>query len=599
MVLCLAAVGAGLVLLSGTALAFDLLGPPRSFSIQLGAEPGLAGGFLLLVGTVGFAATLAGRQEHLGSAREAIVFAFLVGLTLVPLAENLFTFFIAWETMSVAPGLLLVLDARAEARRAGLLYLVYANVSAFALLVGFLLWGDGLTPRLDDLLGMPLPLPAAILLVLGCMMKAGVMPFHYWLPEAHPQAPSHVSALMSGVMVALPVYVATRFLVPMQIDKPLATTVLLLGALSATLGALHGLHSRNIKRLLAFTTIAHMGVLFALVGLAMLVPDTVASQSFFAPAIAVYVLSHGWAKGSLFLIAGSIHHATGELDLDRLGGLARTMGPLAALAALASVALSGLPPTAGFPAELGVLTAFLGALPGLPPIDGVVVLGSLFLMAVGAGAGLAAAAKITLGAFHGPARGVSPPRPAKGLGGPAVLVALSLGVGILPGLPWFRLSAGEDRPWTLLTPLGEFTFIPLLSIGVLAAVLLWSVFGVRRATPSLVAPWACGLPPPGPRQAYTADGLVMPYRILFAEILRPSSDLSIQDAPVAPFAPVKGRYAESQPNYVEPWVHRPIMRFLVPPIERLRRLHRGAVQVYLIIALLVLIGLLYLLPVIP
>lgn len=593
-----AALVAGLYLLEGGSLQAYVPPADTDFALAFEAEGPLAGAFLVLVGILGAAAVVQGRRERLEPGGRLLVATFIAGMALVVAASNLFTFILAWEVMSASPGLLLILDARAQARRAGILYLVYSHLAGLALLLGFLQWSAGGSTEFARLAATPMPAPAAVLLVLGCAIKAGVMPFHTWLPEAHPQAPAPVSALMSGAMVALPSYVLIRFVLPADLPASLAVTALLLGAVTSALGSLHSFHTSDIKTILAYTTIAHMGVLFAAFGLAVMAhaAGDDALAGFVAAAMTAYALVHGLAKATLFLIAGEIHHLVGQLDLERLGGLWHASPRLAALSAMGAAALAGLPPFGGFIAELALGASFLAALPLLDPIDGVAVLGALFLMAIGFGAGLAAVAKFHLGVFHGPQRS----RPTQSVvhsGALWGLVALTFILGALPGLLWAALGLPSSGADGFSTPLGELRMLPLLVLGTAATLLAYLASRLWNRRARAADPWLCGLPKATPRQTYSANGLVMPYRILFAEILKPKSDLRLQEAPVNPFAPAKGQYDDPTPRFIEPWVHAPLLRLLLPPIERLRTLHRGPVQLYLIIALLTLVGLLFFLPV--
>ena len=561
----------------------------------------MSGAFLVLVGLLGTAASWTALRHEQPTRVLLLLPPFLLGLAFVPIAADPFTLVTAWELMSLSPGLMILLDAKPATRRAALVYLAYSQVSAVALLASLLVAGQAGDPWAGEALPGGFGL-ASLLALAACLIKAGVMPFHAWLPEAHPVAPGHVSALMSGAMVAMPAYLAARLLLPNGLAAPVAVAVMLLGGLSAALGSLHALHTRDLKRVLAMTTVSHMGTLFGLVGTGLLLAGRgdLALGAAVAASVAAYALVHGLAKGALFLIAGEVHHATGETDLEKLGGLWRASLPLATVAGLAGLALGALPPFGGFPAELALLATLLAALPRLDAMGGAGLLGVLFLLAIGAGAGLAVIGKVVLGTFHGPQR-VPPMHPvASRAWMPAgLLLGVSLGVGLLPGVLWGFLPGGPGRPLALTTPLGDAGFLGVLSAGIAAALLVAvaTVAGRRPDEPDRVDPWNCGAPPPTPRQTYTAQGLGMPYRILFAELLRPSSDLSIQDAAVAPLAPRKGRYVDPAPNYIEPWLHRPLLRLLGTNIDGLRRLHRGPVQAYLLVALLVLVTVLLALPV--
>lgn len=595
--LALGAIAAGLHLTAGRTvdLTIPLHGPLGE--LRISADP-LSGVFVLVSGLVGLAATWWGHRRHESTMGHATLFAFLAGLFLVPLAGDVFTLVVAWELMSASPGLLLILDARHETRKAGLLYLVYAHLSATCLLIGLLVWGSPASSSLETLLARPPPLLAAAFILAGAVIKSGLMPFHAWLPEAHPAAPSHISALMSGAMVAQPVYLVLRLLAPFRIEPWLGSVVLLLAGLSAALGALHALHARNLKRVLALTTIAHMGSLYVVLATALLLdPGThAAAHAYLESAALAYLFAHGLAKASLFLIAGEVHHAAHELDLEQLGGLWREMPALAALALVGAAALAALPPMAGFPAEIGLFAALFSTLRTLDPVASVSLLGILFLLGLGAGAGLAAVAKIALGAFHGARRGPArPPSHDRGFLGPILLLAgASLVLGLFPGLLWRRLPAGAPDALTLPTPFGPLVLLPIVLAATGLLLVLFLLLRPQVQAPARVDPWNCGAPPPGPQQTYSPQGLVMPYRILFAEILRPASDLNLQEAPVAPFAPAKGRYEDPSPRFIEPWIHEPVRRSLRPATAWLRRIHYGSVHTYLLIALATFLLLLFL-----
>ena len=545
------------------------------------AEPS-SGPFVLLASVVGGAAAFALRGEEATPRARLLLFTFLVGTLAVPFAGDAFGLLVAWELMSVSPGLLLVLDLDPERRRAGLVYLAYASVSALLVALGLFVGDPGK-------LG-PLPATGGAILLVGAAMKAGLMPTHVWLPRAHAAAPSPFSALMSGVMVAMPAYLVIRFVVPAGLPPAIAVLVLLAGAASAALGSLHALPERNLKRVLAMTTVAHIGVAFALLGLALLLEG--AAREYAVGACVAYLVTHGLAKGACFLVAGEIHHATGELDLESLGGLWRAMGALGALGLVAGLSLAGLPPLGGFTSEVAALSAVAASVAALPATLGIVVLGSLLLLGVGAAAGAAAVAKVVLGAFQGPVR--TPPTHATPRLAPiAILVAALALVGAFPGVLW-----GAADPLVLPLPSGVLAPLPILLIAVVVLGLL--AFATRRVRdPTRVAPWACGGPAPSMRSAYTPAGLVMPYRILFAEVVRPSSGLSLQEAPVAPFAPARGHYKDPEREFIEPWVHRPLRSMLLPFIERVRALHRGSVHAYLVAGVATLLLALFLVEVLP
>lgn len=586
----------GAWLLGGGILAYSSSIPGPIGPLRIRGDS-LSGVFVLLVGLLGLASALAAPAHSRDRGEPFLFLVFLLGLVLVPLAGDVFTLMLAWEAMSLAPGLLLALSPDRPTRAAGLLYLAYAQVSAALLLLGLLAASGGTDGSIGALAMVRIPPVALLLILLGAAIKAGLMPFHAWLPEAHPAAPGHVSALMSGAMVALPAYVLLRIVAPHDVAPGVSSLLVLGGAVSAALGSLYALQAGDLKRVLALTTVAHMGALFSLLGLVFLTHGRAPGEleAFLASAGLAYLFTHGLGKGALFLVAGEVDHAVHELDLDRLGGLWRKLPGLSFLAFLAGLSLAALPPLAGFTSEVALLTGFFASLrhAGLPM--GVGVLGAIFLLALAAGAGLAAVGKAVLGAFHGPSRSEAEPQPVPvwALVGPGLLVGTSLAIGFAPGFLWARLPTSAAKVLELPTPAGGVPAWPLLLVGLGVAGLLMTWVRGFLPQPQFVDAWSCGAPPPTRRQTYTPQGLGMPYRILFAEILRPGSDLSLQEAPVVPFAPSKGRYHDPAPSFIEPWLHRPLRRTVGPLVEFLRSLHRASIHTYLVYVLVLLVGLLF------
>src|SRR5438128_6981780 len=335
--------------------------------------------FLVVADLGGSAASLyvLGYGRHETAPRRVLPFfaAYLAGMNLVVLADDAFTFLLAWEFMSLTSWALVVAhhDEPGNAR-AGYVYLVMASFGTLALLLAFgLLAGPDGAYAFDAIRAAhPGPALAAIALLLvlvGAGSKAGLVPLHVWLPLAHPAAPSHVSALMSGVMTKIAVYGFVRIVFDL-IGPPVwwsGGVVLLFGGASAVLGVLHALMEHDLKRLLAYHTVENIGIIFIGLGLALAfrANDMLGPAALAMTAALFHVFNHSVFKSLLFFGSGAVLGATGERDMEHLGGLIHRM-PFTAFAFLiGSAAISALPPFNGFVSEWLTFQAILLS-PALP-----------------------------------------------------------------------------------------------------------------------------------------------------------------------------------------------------------------------------------------
>jgi formate hydrogenlyase subunit 3/multisubunit Na+/H+ antiporter MnhD subunit len=453
------------------------------------------------------------------------------GMALLVAASHAIVFLIGWEVMALANFFLVLTDhERREVQNAAFLYLISTHVGTLALFAVFaLLRQEAGSFELAAMQGLPgASLTGArvfVLALLGFGLKAGVLPLHFWLPPAHAAAPSHVSALMSGIVVKTGIY--GLFRVSGLFDAPPAwwgVTLLVAGALSAVLGVAFALAQHDLKRLLAYHTVENIGIIALGAGLALL------GRTHGAPVLivlgfagaALHVVNHALFKSLLFLGAGAIQHATGTREIDRLGGLVRPMRATAALFVVGAAAISGLPPLNGFVSEWLVILGFLDAL-GRPHGDllAFAALGAPILALVG---GLAAAcfAKVVGVVFLGTARsthvqGAHDP-PASMLAPMAVLAAACVAIGLAPAaaLPaltraaaaWSRLDA------EVLAPPAAAAAASALRISVVALALLlvatavWLLRLRRLAARPAAAPvetWGCGFSAPTARMQYTGS----------------------------------------------------------------------------------------------
>ncbi|NJL50755.1 MAG: hydrogenase 4 subunit B, partial [Blastochloris sp.] len=315
-----------------------------------------------------------GRSEHPGRVL-ALYPLFLIGMNVVLIADDAFTFLLGWEFMSLASwGMVAARHEDPEATRAAHLYLVMACGGAFALLFAFgVLAGHAGDYSFAAIRARTLadwmPELALALIMIGTGSKAGLVPLHVWLPLAHPAAPSHVSALMSGAMTKVAIYGTIRLVLDLMPEPQWhwALPFLLAGISTALIGLLQALVERDLKRLLAFSTIENIGIIYVALGLA--VAFTAAKLP--APAAVAltaalfHVANHAVMKSLMFCGAGAVLHAAHSKDLEKLGGLLNRMPMTGALMLVGAAAISALPPLNGFASEWLVFQAVLAS-PQLP-----------------------------------------------------------------------------------------------------------------------------------------------------------------------------------------------------------------------------------------
>ena len=472
--------------------------------------------------------------------------AFLAGMNLVLLADDAFTFLFSWEIMSLASwALVMAHHKEGDNARAGFIYLVMAGFGTAALLLAFGLLagadGDYLFAAIrehrhaDLISGLVL-----VLVLIGAGSKAGLVPLHVWLPLAHPAAPSHVSALMSGVMTKVAIYGFIRIVMDL-LGSPQwwwAIVVLVIGAITAVLGVLQALMEKDIKRLLACSTVENVGIIFIGLGLALAFAsnglDTAAALALTAALL--HALNHTLFKSLLFFGAGAVLGATNERDIERMGGLIHRMPKTALFMLVGSVAISALPPFNGFVSEWLMFQAVLVS-PQLPQWGL-----KFFVPAVGAmmalAAALAAACFVRMYgvAFLGRPRSQEALDASEtdqwSLSAMALLAVLCLLAGVLPGwlidalapvtslLTSAHMPIQTSDPWQSIVPINESrsSYNGLLVFVFISVSATIAAFAIHRlATRSLRRgpAWDCGYPDPSPLTQYTAASFGQPIRRVF------------------------------------------------------------------------------------
>jgi hydrogenase-4 component B len=543
-----------ILILGGVALAAVpavqvLLGasvPPVVFQTTLPGGPWAAGvdslsaWFVLLLcvvtaATACFGVTyLAGERSHGNVASSHALFSLLVAAMLgVFTGRAVMPFLLTWELMAVSAYFLMLFDhRRAEVRRAGMVYLIVTHAGTLVLVGMFLLWGRSgqdlsfanLTPGAARVVAGGAPI--LLLALVGFGAKAGIFPLHFWLPGAHAAAPSHVSALLSGVMIKTGIYGLLRVLILFgPLPKWWGWTLLLLGLTSALFGVRWALSQHDLKRALAYSSVDNIGIILLGLGLGSL------GSAYQRPALLLlgfagallHAMNHALFKSLLFLGAGAVGHATGTRQIDRLGGLVRSMPRTAWAFLLGSVAIIGLPGLNGFVGEWTLVRGFLAA----GGTAGSIRFAGLGVAAVGLIGALTLACFLRLGStvFLGVPRvpGVAAAADAPGgIGfGMALLGVLCLGVGLFPSVA--AVPAGRVAAMLMpgLIP-GEIaaavTGAPTRAITVLVLSLLLVggvVWAIRRSgspgvPPRIGATWGCAFPAPSGRMQYTAASFSAP-----------------------------------------------------------------------------------------
>ena len=616
--------GASLIvtLMMGVVGLFSLAGPPAAgITLPLGLPwlgahfriDALSAFFLIVVNLGGAVASLyaLGYGRHEEAPQRVLPFypAYLAAMNLVVLANDAFSFLVAWEFMSLTSWALVISHHKErENLRAGFVYLVMASFGTLALLLTFGLLAGANGNYVFDAIRDSHPaawLTAVVLILalLGAGSKSGVVPLHGWLPLAHPAAPSHVSALMSGVMTKVAIYGFIRIVFDL-IGQPAwwwSLVVLAVGGISAVMGVLYALMQNDIKRVLAYSTIENIGIIYAALGLAlafkaegMMVPAALALT-----AALLHVFNHSLFKSLLFFGAGAVLSATGERDMEKLGGLIHRMPQTAFVFLIGCVAISALPPLNGFVSEWLTFQAILLS-PHLPSW------GLKFMVpAVGAllalSAALAAACFVRafgisfLGRPRSPAATAARETDSLSRAAMFALAALCLVAGIVPGVfidalaPVTTALVGASMPhqtgvqWLSIAPIAEsrssynglLVFIFMAVSGMLAAFAIHRLASDRlRRAPA----WDCGYPDPNPATQYSASSFAQPIRRVFGTLVFRAREIGEMPPPgsVAP-----ARLTVDIRDLIWDYAYAPVARVVGYGADRLNVLQFLTIRSYL------------------
>jgi hydrogenase-4 component B len=577
-------------------------------SFALGGETvhlqldGLSAFFLALLALLGGAASLYAMEywtdkQHPVSAPSGRAWwnGLLLNMGLVLLVANGLHFLIVWELFTVCAYFLITRERhRREVRAAGWLYLAASHAGTLCLFAFFAClaahtgnWELGPMRERSELA------PLFWLALAGFGLKAGLFPLHIWLPSAHANAPSHVSAILSGVAIKMGIYGLVRFSGWLPVPEAAGWMVAGLGVASAVLGVAFALGQHDLKRLLAYHSVENIGIILIGLGFAM-VACANGNAAWGRLALAgglLHVWNHGLFKALLFLGAGSVLHATGTREMSQLGGLWRTMPWTAGLFTLGAVAISGLPPLNGFVSEWLVFLGLFDAMSARGPAAWTAVPAAVLLGVTGALA-LACFVKVCGVVFLGLPRSKVAGQ-AHECGWPMripmiVLGAACVAIGLAPVLFWPAVATASEawQPmWNesaasapLLT-LGAF-HMAVAALAILAALALWH--RVKRNGVSRAVTWDCGYAAPTPRMQYTAGSFAGIITGWFSWILRPQRHVH---PPKGPF-PSRAALEEHTPETVLEHVIEPAGSMVMRVSTAVRRLQHGRLQAYILYLLI-------------
>ncbi len=594
--------------------------PDLPFHVRVDA---LSGFFLLLLGGVSFGVSLFSAGYFRGASTPAFgltclqYHVFLAAMAFVLIADDAYLFMITWESMALASYFLVTTEHHdMENRRAGFIYLLVAHVGAIAILLTFGVLDGGrgdytfealrqsdLSPRWATV--------AFALAFFGFGAKAGMLPLHVWLPEAHPAAPSPVSALMSGVMLKTAIYGMVRFIYDLigMVRWEWGLAVLLFGAVTSLFGVLFALMQHDLKRLLAYHSVENIGIILIGLGLSMVF----IGSGYLVPGVlgliaALYhTLNHAVFKGLLFLGAGAILKSTGLRNLNEMGGLSRYLPHTALYFLVGALAISALPPLNGFVSEWLTFQASLQA----PVLQSSVVRSLVPIVAAvlalsGALTGMCFV-KVYGIAFLGQRRHpfAQAPREASRWerAGMLWLAAACFALGLLPVFVIGELSKvsvaltgvglGEEAMasgwlWLVPTAGAQASYGPIVFLLVIAAVFGLTFLVVRQLYHGRLRradPWDCGFPEQSARMQDTADAFGQPIRHIFAPVYRINREIPRAEDR----EPVFRQSVEDRHWYA---LYLPIARATEFLSSRIGRVQQGRISVYLLYSFLTLIALL-------
>lgn len=605
-----AGVVAGVVALTGRSFSVSWPGllPLSGVSFRLDALGGL---FVLVTGAVAVVAGIygIGYARHVMDSRgaQAVFPLFVVAMLAVPAAASVGTLLVCWELMALTSLLLVVAEhqRRGEVASAGRWYAVMTHLGLITVLIGLLVFaaaagGDSFvalrSARLSGVTGGAV----FVSTLAGFASKAGIVPLHAWLPRAHPEAPSHVSALMSAAMVNLGVYGIVRVGFDLLGGGPRWwwLLVLSLGAVSAVYGILQAAMNTDLKRLLGYSTTENMGLVLVGLGAGGMFASS-GQRVLAAVALAaalLHVVNHAAFKTLLFLAAGSVLHATGTRDLDKLGGLRARMPVTTGFFGLGALAASALPPGTAFVSEWLLLQALIHGLPASGVATAIAMPVAVAAVALTAGLAVATFVKaFGVGFLARPrdtAAGRAHESPVTMLAGMGLAAVVCVVLAALPGvvLPGVGAASGFGDPAVrgavTMRLAGVAGSLSPLLLGLALVAVMVVVLGVVRAlvvrrARRVARLWDCGAGPMPARREYTATSFAEPLQRVFDNMVQPETDVDVDHHAESRYLVAAVEYRRRIPDRIERRLYAPVLAAARAWGEAARRLANGSVHRYL------------------
>lgn len=538
---------------------------------------------------------------------------FILFMIFVFTSANAVFFYISWEAMSLLSYFLVIFESdREENKKAGVLYIIMTHIATAFLMAGFMIIYN--YTKSFDIFGSSAAIPESaksvvfILFLIGFGTKSGIIPFHIWLPRAHPAAPSNVSALMSGIMIKTAIYGLIRFvLCYLGVESTWwGITILAIGIISAVLGVAYAFVESNIKKLLAYSSIENIGIIFIGLGVGLI---AYAQKDLTVSALAItaclfHCFNHTLFKGSMFLSAGSIHYSTHTKDMDELGGLIKKMPVTALFVLCGALSISAIVPFNGFISEWLTYQSLFASIN--PEQAGTNILSIIAVAALAMAGALALASVVKLFgiSFLGKPRSEhaieAKEVPCLMNIGTGILVTLCLIVGLFPMII-LRLI---DRSVSSLTGTSIFeqldggfliaymplnisgnSISPLALIIALSAVIIIGLSIIRVIGGKYIerkyGTWDCGFEALNSRMQYTATGFSKPIKIVFRILFRPTREIHVTGS--QPYHPEAIEYTVSSESLIEKYFYHPFYVKITKYSRRIKyTVQTGNIRIYLL-----------------
>jgi hydrogenase-4 component B len=532
----------------------------------------------------------------------------IISMAMVVTAANIITFMLSWEIMSLSSFFLVIHDHhKEENRKAGFLYFIFSHVGAMFILAAFaLIYGHTGSFEFSGLAAVPDNIKVLIFIFafIGFGSKAGIFPFHVWLPHAHPAAPSHISAVMSGVMIKTGIYGIIKIYLLLDFTTALfGTLVLIVGGISGVLGVVYALGQNDLKRLLAYSSVENIGIVLIGLGIGMLGVSSGNMPMAFLGFTGgfLHILNHSLFKSLLFMGAGMVLHQTGSRAIDAMGGLLKHMKITGAAVIIGSLAICGLPPFNGFVGEFFI---YFGGFKGIALEKSVFALSiyAIVSLAVIGGLALACFTKVLGVVFQGEPRSTAAQNAKES--GPAMLfsmVCLAIACGLIGIFPKLILQLplnavaglGMNLDSHLLDPIVHTSAniscaaSILLTAFILVSLLRWVLYKGKSVYKS--GTWGCGFTQPTVKMQYSGSS----YASFIMEFFKPVAPLDESHEPIKGRFPAVTSYESRVGDLAERHMEKVAVKPVLYVFDKLRWIQHGDIHLYIGYILLAIVLLLF------